>query len=210
MDLMPFGALEQIAWVFTFGAKKYAPHNWRNGFEWSRLIAALERHIGAFKEGEDTDPESQMPHLAHAGCCLLMLLEHTLKGYGMDDRYSTLMKKDLNVEPKSDKIVFQSEETKWQQDIAKNYWWKQPYTVSAITLVTTVPKVYGPSMKSSMMKEAEMILGSTPQSPPGSLSPTKHSQSQRSESCIHNESRALCSFCSDDVTCWTRQYEKSN
>ena len=88
MDLVPAGAQLEIAKVFTFGAKKYADHNWRKGFNWGRLIASLERHIAAFKEGEDNDPESGMPHMAHAGCCVMMLLEHQLKNYGTDDRYA--------------------------------------------------------------------------------------------------------------------------
>lgn len=91
MDLVPAGAQSEIAKVFTFGAKKYADHNWRKGFKWSRLIASLERHIAAFKEGEDNDPESGMPHMAHAGCCVMMLLEHQLKKYGTDDRYTATL-----------------------------------------------------------------------------------------------------------------------
>jgi hypothetical protein len=87
MDLLPVGAKKAIAEVFDFGAKKYARHNWRNGFNYSRLIAAAERHLDAFNDGEDLDPESGKPHLAHLGCCVLMLLESTIKGYGVDDRY---------------------------------------------------------------------------------------------------------------------------
>jgi hypothetical protein len=87
MDLLPVGAKKAIAEVFDFGAKKYARHNWRNGFNYSRLIAAAERHLDAFNDGEDLDPESGKPHLAHLGCCVLMLLESTIKGYGTDDRY---------------------------------------------------------------------------------------------------------------------------
>lgn len=91
MDLVPAGAVIETAKVFTFGAKKYAAHNWRKGFEYGRLIASLERHIAAFKEGEDLDPESGLPHMAHASCCVMMLIEHQLKGYGKDDRFSKLM-----------------------------------------------------------------------------------------------------------------------
>lgn len=95
VDLVPAGAVLAIADVFTFGAKKYAPNNWRGGFDWSRLIGALERHIAAFKEGEDLDPESGLPHMAHAGCCVMMLLEHQRLGYGTDDRY--MKKSDVKI-----------------------------------------------------------------------------------------------------------------
>lgn len=153
LDLVPDAAVKEIAKVFTFGAKKYAPNNWREGFEWHRLIRAAKGHIADFNDGEDLDPESGLSHLAHAGCCILMLLDHIIKGYGIDDRYTTLKKKGLNLSAKNDKIVFQCEEIKWQQPIAKNCWSTQPYTVSAITLETTVPKPFEPSMRSSMMSE---------------------------------------------------------
>ncbi len=87
MSLIPFAALTEIGKVLTFGAKKYAAHNWRKGMDWSRLQGALLRHYTAFSEGEDNDPETGLPHLAHLGCCVLFLLEYQLKGLGKDDRY---------------------------------------------------------------------------------------------------------------------------
>lgn len=93
VDLLPYSVLEEVAKVLAYGADKYTTpthsgrHNWRNGFEWSRLHAAALRHIGAWGEGEDSDSESGLPHLAHALCCLMFLLEHQKKGYGTDDRY---------------------------------------------------------------------------------------------------------------------------
>jgi hypothetical protein len=89
MDLLPVRAKQAIARVFDFGAKKYARHNWRDGFEYSRLIAAAERHLDAFNDGENFDEESGQSHLAHAACCIMMLLESQIKGYGTDDRYSS-------------------------------------------------------------------------------------------------------------------------
>lgn len=87
LDLLPPEALEEIAKVLSFGAHKYEPHNWRKGFKWSRLSAALLRHVFAFLRGEDLDPETGLSHLAHAGCMLLFLLTHQLTEIGEDDRY---------------------------------------------------------------------------------------------------------------------------
>lgn len=89
MDLLPMASLTEVAKVLTAGAKKYAPHNWRQGFTYSRLQAAMLRHYTAFSEGENFDDETKLPHLAHMACCVLFLLEHQLKGYGVDDRYTT-------------------------------------------------------------------------------------------------------------------------
>ena len=87
MELLSTIALQGTAQVLTFGAKKYAAHNWRGGIEYSRLIGAALRHILAFNDGEDIDPESGLPHVDHAQCCLMFLSEQFHKGTGLDDRY---------------------------------------------------------------------------------------------------------------------------
>lgn len=87
VELLPSVPLLMIADVLGFGAQKYAAHNWRGGVDQSRLIGAAMRHLLAYNDGEDTDPESGLSHLAHLGCCVLFLLEHQAKGIGQDDRY---------------------------------------------------------------------------------------------------------------------------
>lgn len=79
MDLLLDGcpaALLQVAEVLTFGAKKYAAHSWHTVSEGkTRYKAALLRHLTAHAQGEVNDPESGLPHLAHAACCSLFILE---------------------------------------------------------------------------------------------------------------------------------------
>lgn len=86
-DLLSSLAIEELAKVLTFGAKKYTAHNWRHGMAWSRLIGAALRHLFAFMRGEDRDPETGLCHLAHAMCCIMFLLEYWLTGNGSDDRW---------------------------------------------------------------------------------------------------------------------------
>jgi len=86
LSLIPADALTEIAHVFGFGAQKYAAFNWTGGFDHRRLYDALLRHTFASLAGENTDLESSRDHLAHAGCCILMLLSHRLRGLGKDDR----------------------------------------------------------------------------------------------------------------------------
>jgi hypothetical protein len=74
MHLLDNIALREIAKVLDFGAKKYAPNNWRKGIAMSRLLAAALRHLFAYASGEKTDPESGLSHLAHAGCCVMFAL----------------------------------------------------------------------------------------------------------------------------------------
>lgn len=87
MDLLSPIALEEIAKVMTFGAKKYGDNNWRGGIKWSRVLGALLRHVFAFIRGEDNDPETGISHLAHGGCCIMFLLEYQATHGELDDRY---------------------------------------------------------------------------------------------------------------------------
>lgn len=80
-------ALEEIAKVMGYGATKYADHNWRAGFKWSRVASAALRHIFAWLRGEDKDKETGLSHLAHAACCICFLLEFEKTKPEMDDRY---------------------------------------------------------------------------------------------------------------------------
>ena len=87
LDLLDPYAVEQLAKVLTFGAQKYAAHNWRKGLSKSRLIAAALRHIFAYLGGQNTDEETGLSHIAHAMCCCMFILglEHRVD---LDDRYN--------------------------------------------------------------------------------------------------------------------------
>jgi hypothetical protein len=78
--LTPPLAFAEMVKVLTFGAEKYEPDNWKHVPESKiRYFDALERHIWAWKMGEQIDPESDIHHLAHAMCCLAFLYEHDVK-----------------------------------------------------------------------------------------------------------------------------------
>lgn len=88
-SLLPLIATEEVVKVWTFGKKKYAAWNWTKGFVWSRPLAAAIRHIFSWASGQSKDPETGLSHLAHAICCLTMLLEFEATGTGEDDRRIT-------------------------------------------------------------------------------------------------------------------------
>ena len=87
-DLLPWPAVREVVKVLTYGAKKYAPWNWKRGIKYSRLYAASHRHQYAFWNGESIDKDSRCYHLACAICELLFLLTYELLGIyeEFDDR----------------------------------------------------------------------------------------------------------------------------
>lgn len=107
LDLLPYEALEQVAKVLTFGASKYGKANWSNGIEHSRLLAAAMRHLGKYSEGENVDPESGLPHIAHATCNLVFLLWMSKNRPDLDDRWErkdsapiAIVKQEISADPK--------------------------------------------------------------------------------------------------------------
>lgn len=95
-DLLPPLALIQVSRVMGFGAKKYADHNYisNGGLDHGRVCGALLRHIFQYMAGQDCDPETGAHHLAHAGCCVLMLLEMIMRGKGKDGRIDTMLREE--------------------------------------------------------------------------------------------------------------------
>jgi hypothetical protein len=87
MNLLPPHALEQTSWVHKFGSERYGPYNWRvTGVCASTYVSAIMRHLNAWRDGEDVDPESGRSHIAHiaASCNILLDAEHC--GTLQDDR----------------------------------------------------------------------------------------------------------------------------
>lgn len=79
-ELLPLSTIKEIVKVYTFGANKYGANRWQNldnGYE--RYKAALFRHMVAFEEGEITDKESGLHHLAHMAWNAIAMLYFAIK-----------------------------------------------------------------------------------------------------------------------------------
>ena len=87
ISLLHRNFIEGAAQVMAFGAGKYDRFNWCGGIEYTRLIDACMRHMVAFYDGEDIDPESGLPHIHHACASLNMLCGMTVLHPEKDDRY---------------------------------------------------------------------------------------------------------------------------
>lgn len=69
------------------GALKYGRANWRaSGVRASIYFDAASRHLNAWFEGEEQDPDSGLPHLAHALACLAIVVDAEAAGLLVDDR----------------------------------------------------------------------------------------------------------------------------
>jgi hypothetical protein len=69
------------------GARKYGRHNYRVvGVKASIYYDAFIRHVSAWYEGEDIDPESGEHHLVKAMTCLMVYLDAEMRGMVVDDR----------------------------------------------------------------------------------------------------------------------------
>lgn len=75
-SLLPMEQVEAIVEVLDYGVKKYSRNNWQYIINdpINRYFAAAMRHLKEWKEGNVFDKESNLPHLAHAACCLLFLM----------------------------------------------------------------------------------------------------------------------------------------
>lgn len=92
-ELLPVKAIKESVKVLTHAAEhKYSEHNWRKGIEQSRLLGAAMRHVTAYLDGEDNDPDPKgggYCHLANAICALSFALENHLDGRTeLDDRHT--------------------------------------------------------------------------------------------------------------------------
>jgi hypothetical protein len=87
LHLIPPPAKVALARAMECGAKKYGPFNWREKrVSCSVYKAAAERHLDAFWDGEDLDPESKAHHLGHAMACCAIILDALASGMLNDDR----------------------------------------------------------------------------------------------------------------------------
>lgn len=85
-SLLPYDALGAVTDILTEGAAEYGERNWEKGFPWASVYDSLMRHLTAWFLGENLDPKSGKPHLAHVACNVLFLLAFQLRETGTDDR----------------------------------------------------------------------------------------------------------------------------
>lgn len=92
VDQIPPEILLELGEVYKYGEKKYFRDNWKKGAPWHEFYGSVLRHVFKWWLGEDIDPESGLPHLAHAMWNLTTLRYFQLHGLGEDTRGKVLEK----------------------------------------------------------------------------------------------------------------------
>jgi hypothetical protein len=87
MSAVPAQPLLELGLAMMEGARKYGRHNYRiAGVRASVYYDAALRHLMAWWEGEDIDPDSGLPHLVKAMACLCVIRDSVINGNWVDDR----------------------------------------------------------------------------------------------------------------------------
>jgi len=87
LHLVPGAASAYLAMGLKEGARKYGAYNWRETqIETMTYVGAVLRHLSAYTDGEDIDPESGNPHLAHALASLAILVDAIEGDFVIDNR----------------------------------------------------------------------------------------------------------------------------
>jgi hypothetical protein len=86
--------MTETAKVLQHGADKYGARNYRDTkINATTYVSAIMRHLLAWNDGEDLDPESGLSHIAHVAACCDILLDTAACGMLTDDRSKKLTKK---------------------------------------------------------------------------------------------------------------------
>lgn len=97
---LPARPAAEVGLAMLEGALKYGRHNYRAiGVRSSVYYDACLRHLTAWWEGEDIDPDSGLPHIIKAAACLFVLRDSQLIGNVVDDRppsHESGWQKELN------------------------------------------------------------------------------------------------------------------
>lgn len=84
---IPRTVIYELGLAMYEGACKYGAFNWRDSeVVASDYISALDRHVSAWIEGEDLDPDSKLSHITKAIATLVVMRDAMMSKKFVDDR----------------------------------------------------------------------------------------------------------------------------
>lgn len=104
-SLVDFKSLEDMVRVLEFGAKKYDTDNWKKGLPTKEIVESMLRHIYAYLDGEDLDPESGLPHIGHIQCNALFLSYMSKNKPEFDNRGSKTIPYEYEIFNDGNKVI---------------------------------------------------------------------------------------------------------
>lgn len=87
MSVVPMQVIAEVGVALLEGALKYGRFNYRkSAIKASVYFDATQRHLNAWYEGEDLDPDSELSHITKAIASLTVFRDAMLNGKVIDDR----------------------------------------------------------------------------------------------------------------------------
>lgn len=84
---IPANVMAELGLAMMEGARKYGRHNFRHtAIRSSVYYDAVLRHLTAWWEGQDIDPDSGLSHITKAIATLTVLRDSTMRDHLVDDR----------------------------------------------------------------------------------------------------------------------------
>ncbi|AGS82458.1 hypothetical protein PBI_REDNO2_159 [Mycobacterium phage Redno2] len=84
---VPAQVIAEVGLAMMEGGLKYGRFNFRvSGVRATVYYDAALRHLTAWYEGQDIDPDSGLPHLVKAIACFVVLRDSQIQGNWVDDR----------------------------------------------------------------------------------------------------------------------------
>jgi hypothetical protein len=85
--IIPHSAKVQWALAQMDGVTKYGAYNWRvEPVQVMTYLSAAERHLDAFREGEEVADDSLVHHLGHVMACCAIIIDAMAVGKAIDNR----------------------------------------------------------------------------------------------------------------------------
>lgn len=117
---MPPMPLYETALAHMQGALKYGHYNWRDDpVSISTYADAAKRHIDLYLEGQKNASDTGIHNLAHANCCLNIIMDAEHHGTLIDDRKLTILYTNNNT---GEQFEAYMEETKARVTRIKKEW----------------------------------------------------------------------------------------
>lgn len=87
LRFVPPALVIEAAPALAVGAERYGPYNWRETeVRLSIYLEAVERHVLAYRDGQDRAEDTGIHHLGHAAACIAIILDAGAIGKLVDDR----------------------------------------------------------------------------------------------------------------------------